>query len=39
VGQAAFLKLWAAAKALVWERRAAIEAVANAILASPDLAL
>jgi hypothetical protein len=39
VGKAAFDGLWAAAKSLVAERRADIEAVAAAILASPDLAL
>jgi hypothetical protein len=39
VGHPAFDQLWAEAKALVWERRADIETVARAILASPDLAL
>jgi hypothetical protein len=39
VGKAAFDELWAAAKALVAERQADIDAVASAILASPDLAL
>ena len=39
VGHPAFDQLWVAAKALVWERRADIETVATAILASPDLAL
>lgn len=39
VGHPAFDELWAQAKALVWERRADIETVATAILASPDLAL
>ena len=39
VGHPAFDQLWAEAKALVWERRADIEKIATAILASPDLAL
>ena len=39
VGHPACDELWAVAKALIWERRAHIEQVAGAILASPDLAL
>lgn len=39
VGQAEFDRLWTAAKALIEEQAPAIEAVAAAILASPDLAL
>jgi hypothetical protein len=39
VGKAAFDGLWSAAKALVAERQADIDAVTAAILASPDLAL